>query len=399
MTEQDKHGPESLADGLANWTPPWARRADTDDSTPPDAAPPTAEGAGDVPEPAGPSPATPSDTTAESTVDAAPSRHFAETAEPTDPPLPPGDPEPTDAAAAGLVADPAEADSDEQLPEDAATPREYRDHGASLDDTGVTGDAVMPDAAGGEGTEPGGEIDIADVSSPVGEEQEPAAPVDLRGALEAILLVVDEPVADVVLAQILEQPTEAVAAALHALADEYTSTGRGFDLRRAAGGWRLYTRTEYAPYVERFVLDGQQVRLTQAALETLAVVAYKQPVTRPRISAIRGVNCDGVIRTLLTRGLIEECGAEPDSGAHLYRTTPLFCEKLGIDSIDDLPPLAPFLPDDLPQDLTDVIDTARVSTRGRAPEAHTAEPDATETSTDEAGAADPAGPEGDAAHG
>ncbi len=177
----------------------------------------------------------------------------------------------------------------------------------------------------------------------------PAAPVadQLRPAVEAILLVVDEPVPEVQLAQILEQPTEQVAAALSELSEEYTKQGRGFDLRRAAGGWRLYTRPAFAPYVERFVLDGQQTRLTQAALETLAVVAYKQPVTRSRISAIRGVNCDGVVRTLLTRGLIEECGVEPDNGAHLYRTSNLFCEKLGIDSVAELPPLAPFLPDDV----------------------------------------------------
>ncbi|MGH3655806.1 MAG: SMC-Scp complex subunit ScpB, partial [Micromonosporaceae bacterium] len=127
----------------------------------------------------------------------------------------------------------------------------------------------------------------------------------------------------------------------------YTADARGFDLRRAAGGWRMYTRPAYAPYVERFVLDGQQTRLTQASLETLAVVAYKQPVTRSRISAIRGVNCDGVIRTLLTRGLIEERGIEPDNGAHLYGTTTLFLEKLGLDTVEDLPPLAPFLPADV----------------------------------------------------
>lgn len=170
---------------------------------------------------------------------------------------------------------------------------------------------------------------------------------ELRATLEAILLVVDEPVADLTLAQVLEQPTERVAWALAELSAAYTREGRGFDLRRAAGGWRLYTRAEYGAYVERFVLDGQQVRLTQAALETLAVIAYKQPVTRSRISAIRGVNCDGVIRTLATRGLVEECGAEPDSGAYLYRTTTLFLEKLGLDSVAELPPLAPFLPDDV----------------------------------------------------
>lgn len=170
---------------------------------------------------------------------------------------------------------------------------------------------------------------------------------ELRGALEAVLLVVDEPVSEIVLAQVLEQPTERIAAMLTRIAEDYTSAGHGFELRRAAGGWRLYTRPAYAPYVERFVLDGQSVRLTQAALETLAVVAYKQPVTRSRISAIRGVNCDGVIRTLVSRGLVEECGTEPETGAHLYRTTVLFLEKLGLNTVDELPPLAPFLPDDV----------------------------------------------------
>ncbi|MDG4824556.1 SMC-Scp complex subunit ScpB [Asanoa sp. WMMD1127] len=170
---------------------------------------------------------------------------------------------------------------------------------------------------------------------------------ELRGALEAIMLVVDEPVQEIVLAQVLEQPTERVAAALEAISAGYTRDGHGFELRRAAGGWRLYTRPQYAGYVERFVLDGQSVRLTQAALETLAVIAYKQPVTRGRISAIRGVNCDGVVRTLTSRGLIEEAGTEPETGAYLYRTTALFLEKLGLDSVDQLPDLAPFLPDDV----------------------------------------------------
>ena len=152
----------------------------------------------------------------------------------------------------------------------------------------------------------------------------------------------------------LEEPTGRIEATLRSLAEEYTGTGRGFELRQVAGGWRLYTRGEYASYVERFVLDGQQIRLTQAALETLAVVAYKQPVTRSRVAAIRGVNCDGVIKTLVTRGLVEECGTEPESGAHLYRTTRLFLEKLGINSVEDLPSLAPFLPDNV-----DEIDLAQ----------------------------------------
>jgi segregation and condensation protein B len=178
-------------------------------------------------------------------------------------------------------------------------------------------------------------------------ETENSQPFELRSALEAILLVVDEPVTENILAQVLEQSVELIADTLAELAAEYTAHRRGLELRRAAGGWRLYTRGEFAPYVEKFVLDGQQTKLTQAALETLAVVAYKQPVTRSRISAIRGVNCDGVLRTLLTRGLIEECGSESDSGAHLYRTSTLFCEKLGINSVDELPSLAPYLPDDI----------------------------------------------------
>jgi len=172
---------------------------------------------------------------------------------------------------------------------------------------------------------------------------EPTQP-SVRAALEAVLLVVDEPVAEVVLAQVLERPTGEVAGVLRELAEEYEAQGRGFELRCVAGGWRLYTRPECAPYVERFVRDGQQARLTQAALETLAVVAYRQPVSRSRISAVRGVNCDGVMRTLLTRGLIEEAGTDVDSGAILYRTTLLFLEKMGMRTLDELPELAPLLP-------------------------------------------------------
>lgn len=199
----------------------------------------------------------------------------------------------------------------------------------------VAGSASVVDAAGGAA-----HADEDDTLPPIDDSE-------LRAALEAILLVVDEPVGELQLAQIMEQPAERVAAMLEDISASYTAAGHGFDLRRAAGGWRLYTRPEYAPYVERFVLDGQSTRLTQAALETLAVVAYRQPVTRSRISAIRGVNCDGVMRTLVTRGLIEECGTESETGAFLYRTTVLFLEKLGLNSVDQLPNLAPFLPDDL----------------------------------------------------
>ena len=169
----------------------------------------------------------------------------------------------------------------------------------------------------------------------------------LRGALEAVLMVIDEPVPAMTIAQVVERPVAEVAAALAELAAGYTADGRGFDLREVAGGWRYYTREEYAPVVERFVRDGQEIKLTQAALETLAVVAYRQPVSRARVSAVRGVNCDGVMRTLVLRGLIEEAGTEPETGAHLYRTTGYFLERLGLRDLGELPGLSPYLPDDI----------------------------------------------------
>ena len=170
-------------------------------------------------------------------------------------------------------------------------------------------------------------------------------PTDLAASLEAILMVIDEPAGEVLLAQVLERPREQVHAALVELAAGYDEQGRGFELREVAGGWRLYTRAECAAVVERFVLDGQQARLTQAALETLAVVAYRQPVSRARVSAVRGVNVDGVMRTLVTRGLVEESGTDSESGSILYRTSSYFLERLGLTSLEDLPPLAPYLPE------------------------------------------------------
>jgi segregation and condensation protein B len=176
----------------------------------------------------------------------------------------------------------------------------------------------------------------------------------VRAALEAVLLVVDEPVAEVVLAQVVERPTEEVVALLRELAAEYDADGRGFELRQLSGGWRLYTRPACAPFVERFVRDGQQARLTQAALETLAVVAYRQPVSRSRVAAIRGVNVDAVMRTLVSRGLVTEVGTERESGALLYGTTPYFLERLGLSDVDALPPLSEFLPDPYSLDEDDV---------------------------------------------
>jgi segregation and condensation protein B len=167
----------------------------------------------------------------------------------------------------------------------------------------------------------------------------------LWSALEAVLLVADEPVPETVLAQVLEVNREDIAAGLTGLNTAYSAQGRGFELREVAGGWRFYTRPEFAPVVERFVRDGQEVRLTQAALETLAVVAYRQPVGRAQVSAVRGVNCDGVMRTLTLRGLVEEAGTDQETGAILFRTTSYFLERLGLANLDQLPDLAPFLPD------------------------------------------------------
>jgi segregation and condensation protein B len=174
---------------------------------------------------------------------------------------------------------------------------------------------------------------------------------DLEPSLEAILLVSDEPVPQTLLAQVLELPQETIATALRGLAELYTAQGRGFDLREVAGGWRFYSRPEYAPVVEKFVRDGQEVRLTQAALETLAVVAYRQPVGRAQVSAVRGVNCDGVMRTLSLRGLVEEAGHDLETGAILFRTSSYFLERLGLASLDQLPELAPFLPDQIDDEL------------------------------------------------
>ncbi|MER7461031.1 SMC-Scp complex subunit ScpB [Micromonospora sp. NPDC126480] len=299
---------DSLADQAAAWVPPWERR--------PEPAEPPAEPAAEVP--------------AESSAE----------------PLAESSAEPPAAEVLAAVS-----------AEPSAAVREPAAEGQRP--SGDAGETVAP---AGEDGEPAGDGEAARVpdKAPRPRRRATAPPepppvlddAELRGALEAILLVVDEPVAEATLADVLEQPAERIGAMLREIAAGYTAGGHGFELRRAAGGWRLYTRPEYAGYVERFVLDGQSVRLTQAALETLAVVAYKQPVTRSRISAIRGVNCDGVIRTLVSRGLVEECGTETESGAHLYRTTILFLEKLGLDSVADLPPLAPFLPDDV-EDLAD----------------------------------------------
>jgi len=168
---------------------------------------------------------------------------------------------------------------------------------------------------------------------------------NVAGGLEALLLLAAEPVSDFELAQAVGVPESVVSETLAELVAFYDETGRGFELRQVAGGWRYYTREEHADLITRYVTEGQQSKLSQAALETLAVVAYTQPISRGRVSAVRGVNVDGVMRTLLARGLIEEAGHDPESGALLFATTSYFLERMGLQSLDDLPPLAPQLPE------------------------------------------------------
>lgn len=175
----------------------------------------------------------------------------------------------------------------------------------------------------------------------------PPTPADIerRRALEAVLMVAEEPVPPDLLAQLLETSTAAVEALCQELAAIYEAEDRGFVIVRVAGGYRFQSHPDLAPYVERFVLEGQSAKLSAAALETLAIVAYKQPVSRAQVGAIRGVNVDAVMRTLQQRGYIDEVGRDPGPGqAVLYGTTKLFLEKLGIDSVRDLPALGDFVP-------------------------------------------------------
>lgn len=173
----------------------------------------------------------------------------------------------------------------------------------------------------------------------------PAPPAEAVRAIEAIVLVAPEPVEPQLLAQLLELPVATVEALCRRLAEAYEAAGHGFQLVRVAGGYRFQSHPDVAPYVERFVLEGQSARLSAPALETLAVIAYKQPVSRAQVAAIRGVDPEGVVRTLQSRGYITEVARDPGPGqAVLWGTTPLFLERLGLDSLADLPPLGAFVP-------------------------------------------------------
>jgi segregation and condensation protein B len=246
--------------------------------------------------------------------------------------------EPTDLEAVPEVVDLRPAEAAEQAGANPSSGDEVTfpaDADADADPSPVDADPASADGAPlpADGAEEQGLLDLD------------ALPTGARGAVEAVLMVVDEPVEEAVLGSALGLTVAHVRDLLAGLAAEYDEAGRGFELRRVAGGWRIYSRAEYAPVVERFMLDGQTARLTQAALETLAIVAYRQPVSRARVGAVRGVNVDAVMRTLSTRGLVEEAGSDPESGALLYRTTPYFLQRIGLTSLDELPALAPYLPE------------------------------------------------------
>ena len=173
---------------------------------------------------------------------------------------------------------------------------------------------------------------------------------EIRGAIEALLLVAEVPLSTELLSEVVDLPVADVERTLHSISDDLNARSSGIELARVGDGWRYLTRAKYAPHVERMLTDASRSKLTRAALETLAVVAYRQPVTRARVGAVRGVNVDGVMRSLLARGLIAEAGSDDQTHATTYRTTELFLERLGLSSLEELPPIAPLLPE------TDVID-------------------------------------------
>ena len=183
----------------------------------------------------------------------------------------------------------------------------------------------------------------------------PTSPTDITRAIEAILMIADEPISPKQLAGIIGCSSDDIEIAAAALIQSYADDQRGFVLQRVAGGFRFQSRPDLAPVVERFVLDGQASRLSAAALETMAIIAYKQPISRNQISAIRGVNAEGVVRTLEARGYVEEIARDPGPGrAALYGTTPQFLERLGLNSVDELPPLGQFVPD---ADVVEALET------------------------------------------
>ncbi|UDY36257.1 SMC-Scp complex subunit ScpB [Dermatobacter hominis] len=250
-------------------------------------------------------------------------------------------------------------------------------------------DAARPEAAGGELDDVAADAaetgEIAEQGDEVAEAHEDAergdaaaelAPLgdEARRALEAVLMVADQPIEAALLAQLVERSPQQVEDLLAGLAASYEEDGRGFQLVRVAGGWRFQSHEDLSPYVERFVLSGQSARLSAAALETLAIVAYKQPISRAQVSAIRGVNVDGVMRTLQQRGYIAEVGKDPGPGQpSMFGTTSLFLEKLGLNEVDELPSLGDFIPG------ADVVELLEQGLRAEADEPAMAADDQTAT--------------------
>lgn len=251
---------------------------------------------------------------------------------------------------------------------DEAEPTAEPDTGTAAESDGAVLhiDGAVPDV---DAAAPASGDAAADSGDAVAEfTPEPLDDDEFRSALEAMLLVVDAPAPVEQLAAALDDTTERVTRVLREVSAELTARRSGIDLRFVGDGWRFYTRSEYAPYVERMLLDGARSKLTRAALETLAVVAYRQPVTRTRVSAVRGVNVDGVMRTLLARGLIAEAGVDPETNGTQYCTTELFLERIGLASLTDLPPLAPLLPGvDLIDEINESLETDPRYTRLKKP--------------------------------
>ncbi|WP_328647250.1 SMC-Scp complex subunit ScpB [Amycolatopsis sp. NBC_00348] len=241
------------------------------------------------------------------------------------------DGDPVEPVPVEAVAEAAAADEPEAAPEaaDAVAPQEAAAEPAESAEPAAVDDPASDLVAAGDADS------LPDITSDEA----------LEAALEALLLVVDSPASEESLADTLQQPKARIIVALRTMAQKFTDRTSGIDLRRVGEGWRFYTRDVYAPFVEKLLLDGQRSKLTRAALESLAVIAYRQPVTRSRVAAVRGVNVDGVIRTLLARGLIGEMGTDPETTGTLYVTTELFLERLGLSSLNDLPAIAPLLPE------------------------------------------------------
>ncbi len=242
-------------------------------------------------------------------------------------------------------------------------------------DTGISSEVGGAGGVGGADTtvDAGDVVPEGDARGDPDDVDEPSEPgslddTEFRAALEAMLLIVDAPAPVELLASALDDSEQRVEQALREMSAELTARGSGIDLRFVGDGWRYYTRTDFAPYVERMLLDGARSKLTRAALETLAVIAYRQPVTRARVSAVRGVNVDGVIRTLVARGLIAESGTDPETNGTLYITTELFLERIGLASLAELPSLAPLLPGvDLIDEINESLETDPRYTRLRKP--------------------------------